>query len=115
MSTYIKRLRSLIPPRPPKRPIMGLLEDLSLAIYVALPKTILAIFRNPTLLFRPFALRRLFMAYVWEVYGTPTDQGGKRVKESLITPNARGVVLDLGAGTRHNNLNRVNHTSNHQN
>ena len=92
-------LLSYIPPKPPKQPILGLLQDLFLAIRAATPPTLLSILLNPTLLLRPFTLRRVFMAHVWEVYGNPTDQGGKPVKEALIRPNARGVVLDLGAST----------------
>ncbi|KAJ3488074.1 hypothetical protein NLJ89_g11653 [Agrocybe chaxingu] len=79
----------------------SLLTDLRIAVQVAIVPTLTSILRNPTLLFRPYELSRVFMANVWAVFGDGVDTGGKEVKEGLITPNAYGVVLDIGAGHGH--------------
>jgi hypothetical protein len=60
--------------------------------------TLKAIFWNPTLLFQPRELSRIFMANLWVLFGPGTDNASKTVKEGLITPNAYGIVLDIGAG-----------------
>ncbi|KAJ3531635.1 hypothetical protein NMY22_g8072 [Coprinellus aureogranulatus] len=42
------------------------------------------------------------MANIWEGgFGNGTDEGARPVKIGLIPPNARGVVLDVGAGHGH--------------
>ncbi|CAA7266691.1 unnamed protein product [Cyclocybe aegerita] len=79
----------------------SLLSDLRIAIQVAIIPTLTSIFQNPGLVFRPYQLSRVFMAHVWAVFGDGVDTGGKEVKEGLITPNAYGVVLDIGAGHGH--------------
>jgi len=38
------------------------------------------------------------MSHIWVLFGNPTDEAGRPTKEGLITPNAYGVVLDIGAG-----------------
>jgi hypothetical protein len=59
-----------------------------------------SILAEPTLLLWPSALSRMFMAKVWEGgFANGTDEGARPVKTDLITPNAEGTVLDLGAGT----------------
>jgi len=65
---------------------------------LTLVPTLKAILWNPTLLFRPRAFSRVFMANAWVLFGPSIDKNGKRVKEGLITPNAYGIVLDIGAG-----------------
>jgi hypothetical protein len=77
---------------------LSLLTDLQLGISVAIIPTLKAILWNPTLLFRPHALSRVFFAHLWKMFGPGVDDNGKSVKEGLITPNAYGVVLDIGAG-----------------
>jgi hypothetical protein len=76
----------------------SLLLDIRAAIQFAFLPTLSAVRRNPGLLVRPQALSRTFMAHVWNGFGNPTDEGGRPAKQALITPNASGVVLDLGAG-----------------
>ena len=44
------------------------------------------------------------MAHIWVLFGNPTDEGGRSTKEALITPNAYGVVLDIGAGVSESTL-----------
>lgn len=44
------------------------------------------------------------MAHIWALFGNPTDEGGRSTKEALITPNAHGVVLDIGAGVSESTL-----------
>ncbi|KAF8882987.1 S-adenosyl-L-methionine-dependent methyltransferase [Infundibulicybe gibba] len=79
----------------------GLLQDLYLTIQAALVPTLWEIFHSPSLIFRLTAVSRLFMAHVWSAFAEGADRNGRPTKENLITPNARGVVLDLGAGYGH--------------
>ena len=74
------------------------LADLRCAIGASLWPTLLDIYRSPSLLFRPATLSQIVMAHIWALFGNPTDEGGRPTKEGLITPNAYGVVLDIGAG-----------------
>ncbi|KAF5356378.1 hypothetical protein D9758_009473 [Tetrapyrgos nigripes] len=46
-------------------------------------------------------IAKTFMSNVWLVFAGPTDEGGRGVKQGLITPNAYGTVLDVGAGLGH--------------
>lgn len=75
------------------------LTDLRYAIGASLWPTILDIYNSPSLLFRPVALSQIVMAHIWVLFGSPTDEGARPTKNALITPNACGVVLDIGAGT----------------
>jgi len=77
---------------------LSLLPDLKFGISVAIIPTLKSILWNPTLLFRPRALSRVFMAHLWATFGAGVDGNAKSVKEGLITPYAYGVVLDIGAG-----------------
>ncbi|OAX38696.1 hypothetical protein K503DRAFT_770201 [Rhizopogon vinicolor AM-OR11-026] len=86
----------------------GLFTDIRCAIGIALWPTILAVWRSPSLLFRPQALSHLFMSYVWDVFGNGVDENGRDTKQVLITPHAYGVVLDLGAGHGHT-VNYLDH------
>lgn len=74
------------------------LTDLRYAIGASLWPTVLDIYHSPSLLFRPVALSQIVMAHVWALFGDPTNEGARPTKEGLITPNAHGVVLDIGAG-----------------
>ena len=76
----------------------SLFGDLWGAIQVALPQTLRSLLRSPQILLDPKALSRLFMSYVWTVFGDGMDQGYAGEKKRLVTPNAHGVVLDIGAG-----------------
>lgn len=77
---------------------LSLLTDLRLAIKIALLPTLRDVFREPTLLVRPQAFSRVFMAHLWMVYGEGSDTRSRDVKNHLIKPNAYGSVLDIGAG-----------------
>ncbi|KAG8879823.1 hypothetical protein FRB97_001354 [Tulasnella sp. 331] len=72
--------------------------EIGRAMSYGLLPTILYIFRHPYILFHPVTLSRIFFAYVWVLFGPGTDEGGYESKKSLLTPNASGIVLDLGAG-----------------
>ena len=74
------------------------LADLRSAIGASLWPTILDIYDSPSILFRPAVLSQVVMTHIWAVFGGPTDENGRHTKEGLITPNAHGVVLDIGAG-----------------
>lgn len=74
---------------------LSVLTDIRLAIGIALFPTLEDIVRNPTLLVRPKALSRAFMAHLWAVVG----DGMNPNINHLINPNAYGCVLDIGAGS----------------
>lgn len=76
----------------------GPLADLSYALRLALKPTLIELYHNPGLVLRPSALSRIFMAHVWVGFGPGTDTGARDAKLTLISPNASGVVLDIGAG-----------------
>ena len=76
----------------------GLLEDARAAIQTAFVPTLVAILKNPLLVFRPHEVSRIFMSHVWRLYGDGVDSGARPVKEELLPGNSYGVVLDIGAG-----------------
>ncbi|KAH0835647.1 hypothetical protein J3R83DRAFT_9398 [Lanmaoa asiatica] len=80
---------------------LSLLEDLYLALQLAFWPTFWRIWATPRLLFHPVAVSRIFMYHVWTAFGTGIDQNNAQLKTSLITQNAYGVVLDIGAGYGH--------------
>ncbi|GLB42905.1 putative methyltransferase domain containing protein [Lyophyllum shimeji] len=79
----------------------SILLDLRFAVQQAFIPTVRAIIRSPSLLLRPRALSRLFMAKLWVTFGEGVDENSRLVKQELITPHAYGVVLDIGAGHGH--------------
>jgi len=76
----------------------SVLEDLRLSFQASFWPTLVAVIKAPLLIFRPSALKRLMFFEVWKKYGRFADEGGSEVKKVLITPYAKGIVLDLGAG-----------------
>ena len=80
------------------RNAFSLLVDMTYAVRVALWPTLREITHAPGLLFRPVQLSRLFMSFVWTFFGNVVNENSRGVKSALITPNAYGVVLDIGAG-----------------
>jgi hypothetical protein len=77
---------------------LSLITDLRIAITVAILPTLRDVFHNPTLLVRPKAFGHAFMASLWVVFGDGADLKSRDAKNDLITPNACGSVLDVGAG-----------------
>ena len=75
-----------------------ILGDISFIFTKGVLPTIKCICNTPLLLFKPAEIRRTIMSFVWVEMGDGIDQNGKIVKTALITPNAYGVVLDLGSG-----------------
>ena len=75
------------------------LVDLYYALGVSLWPTIVDIYHSPSLLFRPVALSQVVMAHIWLLFSDPADENARPTKQVLITPNAHGTVLDVGAGT----------------
>ena len=72
--------------------------DLRFAVQAALFPTLLTITRSPRLLLQWTELSRVFMSHVWATFGNSVDEGGRETKQSLLPNNARGIVLDIGAG-----------------
>ncbi|KAJ7115813.1 hypothetical protein C8R44DRAFT_739540 [Mycena epipterygia] len=80
---------------------LDLISDLCAAFRVAAMPTIRAIYRKPGLILHSAELSRIFMASVWSAFASPTDEGARPVKLTLISPHATGAVLDIGAGHGH--------------
>lgn len=74
------------------------LSDLWLAAATAFGPTLSAVAADPWLLLAPRALSRIVMAHVWDAFSAGVDQRAREAKILLITPHARGCVLDVGAG-----------------
>ncbi|KAE9385260.1 hypothetical protein BT96DRAFT_868482 [Gymnopus androsaceus JB14] len=79
----------------------SLLGDLKLAMSFALIPTLKDVVKEPSMLLKPIALSRTFMAHVWVKFGAGTDDGARKVKQGLIPPFAGKIVLDIGAGHGH--------------
>ncbi|GJE95945.1 methyltransferase domain-containing protein [Phanerochaete sordida] len=77
------------------------LGDMRMCLQIALWPTLKAILRRPSLLLHPSLISREFMSHVWVPFGAGIDENTRDVKTSLISPNAFGVVLDVGAGYGH--------------
>ena len=77
----------------------AMVNDMRAALYFGFLPTVIAILGHPWLLFKPAEVSQIFMRHVWAVYGPGMDENNSVLKKELITPNARGVVLDIGAGT----------------
>ncbi|KAJ7888758.1 hypothetical protein B0H13DRAFT_2235032 [Mycena leptocephala] len=78
-----------------------IVSDLLTGFTAAALPTLKAVFRKPSLVLHPKILSHIFMATVWEEFSEPVDEGARPAKIALITPNAKGVVLDIGAGFGH--------------
>ena len=75
----------------------SILFEIRAALQFGLLPTLRAVTANPLLLFQPAALSRLFMANAWSVFGGFVDENMRELKTKLLV-DAKGVVLDLGAG-----------------
>ena len=75
-----------------------ILGDIFFIFTTGVLPTLKYIWRTPSLLFKPAKIRKLIMSFVWVEMGNGIDQNLKIAKTALITPNAYGVVLDLGSG-----------------
>lgn len=87
----------------------AILQDLYLVITAGLWPTILAMYHTPSLLLQPHELSHIFMFHVWKLFGDGVDGNARATKQSLITPHAYGVVLDIGAGHGHT-INYLDHS-----
>ncbi|KAJ8092664.1 hypothetical protein PM082_006992 [Marasmius tenuissimus] len=77
---------------------LSVISELYRAFCFALVPTLRDLWFNPMLI---FDISRVIMAHVWVGFAEGTNEEGRQVKEALITPYAKGVVLDLGAGHGH--------------
>jgi hypothetical protein len=77
------------------------LYDVFLICTATLIPNLRAILAEPSLLLHPNKLRAVIFFNVWAFTSPSVDQLCREVKESLVRPNACGVVLDLGAGQSH--------------
>ncbi|PIL32581.1 hypothetical protein GSI_05284 [Ganoderma sinense ZZ0214-1] len=77
---------------------------LKIAVSAALVPTLIAILKNPLLIFRPYEVSHIFMGHAWTRLGDETDRDSRPVKEGLLPGNCSGVVLDVGAGRGHSTL-----------
>ena len=81
------------------RNAFALFSDLRLSLQLAFLPTLRAILKRPSLLLHPSLISREFMSHVWVRFGKDTDDSIKGLKSSFLTPNAYGIVMDIGAGT----------------
>ncbi|KAJ7641476.1 S-adenosyl-L-methionine-dependent methyltransferase [Roridomyces roridus] len=81
--------------------VFEVIDTLRVAISFGLPGVFKAIYASPSIVFSPLALSRISMAGIWVPFGNGGDEGQREDKENLITPHAKGVVLDIGAGHAH--------------
>lgn len=76
------------------------LYSTNLGFLAAVMPALKALWVDPTLLFRPKAFSRKRFALAWQSgMADYVDGLHRQGKTGFITPNARGVVLDIGAGT----------------
>ncbi|KAJ6596540.1 hypothetical protein B0H10DRAFT_2179224 [Mycena sp. CBHHK59/15] len=78
-----------------------ILASITFNIQTALIPTVLALLKRPYLVLDLRATSSIFMAHVWASFANAADVGNRPTKSQLITPNAHGVVLDIGAGHGH--------------
>jgi hypothetical protein len=79
---------------------LPIVQDMVLIFRAAALPTIKAIIRSPWLLLAPSELSRLFMASLWVPMSEEIDKNSRPSKIPLITPNAHGIVLEIGPGQR---------------
>lgn len=89
---------SLLPTTMKLKNALGIVFHIYGSVQIALWPTLLELSRKPSLLFSPRSSRRIFMAHLWKLLGDGIDGNESPNRIELITPNAQGVVLDLGAG-----------------
>jgi hypothetical protein len=77
---------------------LSILWDMFAAFRFGMFPTLHDVLHSPGLLLSPRELRRVFMAHLWVPFSQGIDENSKTIKEALITPNAHGTVLDIGAG-----------------
>ncbi|KAJ7021472.1 hypothetical protein C8F04DRAFT_1224076 [Mycena alexandri] len=77
---------------------LDLVGQIRWILMTGIPPVLRAIYASPSLIFDFTALSRISMATVWVPFGEGTDAHAKVDKTNLITPNATGIVLDLGSG-----------------
>ncbi|KAJ7270105.1 hypothetical protein B0H12DRAFT_1044749 [Mycena haematopus] len=82
-------------------PIFEMVDTMRVGLTLGFPSVLRAISMSPSLLFNSVALSRISMANIWVLFGAGGDEGRRGDKQKLITPHARGVVLDIGAGHGH--------------
>ena len=95
---YLGRFEAFHNPPMKLSKALSLLTDIRIAISIAILPTLRDVFFSPTLLVKPQALSRVFMAHLWLVCGEGADLRSRDIKSHLITLNAHGSVLDVGAG-----------------
>ncbi|KAF8889421.1 S-adenosyl-L-methionine-dependent methyltransferase [Gymnopilus junonius] len=81
--------------------IFEYVDQIRAILVMGVPPTVNAVFSSPRLLLNPTAFSRVFMSYVWAVMADGMDMWAKELKEEIITLNATGIVLDIGAGHGH--------------
>jgi hypothetical protein len=84
------------------RAVFDIVDTMRVAFKIGVPAALRAIIASPSLLLNLTALSRISMANIWIPFGAGSDENSRADKKILITPHARGVVLDLGAGIYRN-------------
>ncbi|KAJ3284222.1 hypothetical protein HDU79_008388 [Rhizoclosmatium sp. JEL0117] len=80
----------------------GIIWDMLTALKISLLPTLFALLQSPSLLFSPRKVQGVLMANIWaNGFGDGVNDSNRDLKTRIITPNAKGVVLDVGAGHGH--------------
>jgi hypothetical protein len=77
---------------------LSIIQDIRFVVVTGTIPTLKDVFRTPSLIFHPSEISRIFMAHVWVPFSEGVDEGAREMKETLITPYARGTVLEIGPG-----------------
>lgn len=78
---------------------LGILGQVKYCIQTSFLPVLQAIWASPTLLLRPHTVSRIAFAHIWKSgFAEGMDENHREGKRALITPNACGVILDIGAG-----------------
>ncbi|KAF9261146.1 hypothetical protein L218DRAFT_906063 [Marasmius fiardii PR-910] len=74
---------------------LGVSQGILNGLRFAFIPTIIDVLQNPLCIFR---LSQTYMTHLWGVFSKHVDENVRPMKERVLSPYARGVVLDLGAG-----------------
>ncbi|KAF7297987.1 hypothetical protein HMN09_01019600 [Mycena chlorophos] len=84
--------------------VLEFVHGMLYAAMISIPSVVRAVFKSPSLLLNPTEMSRIGMAAIWVLFGAGGDEGKRALRQELITPNAQGIVLDIGHGHAANYL-----------
>ena len=94
----VLNIRLLVPIPMLLKDALAPMWDVIYAVKFATRPFAAALFSQPSLLLHPSQVSDLFFSILWGPLGEGIDANTAALRASLITPNASGVVFDIGAG-----------------